>query len=314
MRTIILTKISAAIRCTGASAVWLPCMLGLGLPASAQDIHEAAYSKEVATRQLIKPRHDSPAGVGVMRNSAAASQDSPARNASKQIVLHQFSSAAHGAYPSSGVIRDVEGNLYGTTNGSYSDIGGGGTRDAGVVFKIDPSGSQTVLYSFTGGADGSSPNGLIRDSAGNLYGTTNSGGASGAGVVFEVDSSGNEIVLYSFTGGADGGNPLCVVRDGKGNFYGTTSSGGASGYGVVFKLSASGAEKVVYSFTGGADGANPNTNIALDSLGNLYGSTNGGGSAVGTSGSGVVFKVDPTGHETVLHTFTGEAMAPFPMV
>ena len=108
------------------------------------------------------------------------------------------------------MVRDSAGNLYGTTNGAYSDVGGGGTNNAGVVFKVDTSGHETVLYSFTGGADGSSPNGVILDSAGNLYGTTTYGGASGAGVVFKVDTSGHETVLYSFTGGADGGNPLEV--------------------------------------------------------------------------------------------------------
>jgi uncharacterized repeat protein (TIGR03803 family) len=202
------------------------------------------------------------------------------------------------------VIRDHEGNLYGTTNGAYSDTGGGGTHNAGVVFKLDTSGNQTVLYSFTGGADGSSPNGLIRDLAGNLYGTTSGGGASGAGVVFKVDPSGNETVLYSFTGGADGGNPDSVIRDSKGNLYGTTTSGGgAANAGVVFKIDTSGHETALYTFTGGNDGASPNQNVALDFFGNFYGTTNNGG----TSGAGVVFKVNPAGQETVLYTFTGGA-------
>ena len=157
------------------------------------------------------------------------------------------------AIPYGGLIRDSKGNLYGTTNG-------GGASGAGVVFKVDTSGNETVLYSFTGGADGGYPlAGVIRDSAGNLYGTTNGGGASGAGVVFKVDTSGNETVLYSFTGGADGGFPLWVVlaRDSAGNLYGTTAGGGASGAGVVFKVDTSGNETVLYSFTGGADGGNP---------------------------------------------------------
>jgi len=222
----------------------------------------------------------------------------------QEVVLHNFVSPPNGAYPAWGVIRDSAGNFYGTTNGAYSDIGGGGTNDAGVVFKVDPSGHETVLYSFTGGADGSSPNSLILDSAGNLYGTTtNGGGASGAGVVFKVDTSGHETVLYSFTGGADGGNPYGgVVRDSAGNLYGVTTSGG-DGVGVVFKVDTSGHETALYTFTGGADGGYPNP-VILDSAGNLYGTTTNGG---GASGAGVVFKVDPTGHETVLYTFTGGA-------
>ena len=94
-----------------------------------------------------------------------------------------------------------------------------------------------MLYSFTGGADGGRPyGGVIRDSAGNLYGTTYSGGAFGDGAVYKVDSSGNQTVLYSFKG-SDGANPLAgVIRDAAGNLYGTTSSGGARNAGVVFKL------------------------------------------------------------------------------
>jgi hypothetical protein len=180
-----LSETSSAIRRIEAFAVCLVYSLGLGLSASAQDVQRAMNPKEIALHQLIKPRHDAYAAVGVIRNSATAQEAAPAWKTTKEIVLHHFPSAPHGAYPSSGVIRDLEGNLYGTTNGSYSDIGGGGTHDAGVVFKIDRSGHETVLYSFTGGADGSAPNGLIRDSGGNLYGTTNGGGASGAGVVFE---------------------------------------------------------------------------------------------------------------------------------
>ncbi len=98
-----------------------------------------------------------------------------------------------------------------------------------MVFKIDKSGNETVLYSFTGGADGGYPlAGLIRDPAGNFYGATAGGGTSGAGVVFKIDKSGNETVLYTFTGGADGGYPQWAVlaRDSAGNLYGTTYLGG----------------------------------------------------------------------------------------
>lgn len=292
-----------------AFAVWLVCSLGFGLSASAQDVQQglptvqgAMPVKEVAPHQLIDPRHGA---AGVIRDSRSAQEAASSANSTREVVLHHFSSASHGAYPSSGVIRDLQGNLYGTTNGAYSDIGGGGTHDAGVVFKIDPEGHETVLYSFTGGTDGSAPNGLVRDWAGNLYGTTNAGGASGAGVVFKIDAEGKETVLYSFTGGTDGANPNSLVRDDKGNLFGTAGSGGAFGYGVVFTIDASGKQKVLYTFKGRADGAYPNPNVALDSSGNFYGTTNNGGNPAGSAGSGVVFKVDASGHETVLHTFTG---------
>jgi uncharacterized repeat protein (TIGR03803 family) len=219
--------------------------------------------------------------------------------AGHSMVLHNFTGGADGGDPYGSVILDSAGNLYGTANG-------GGASGQGVVFKIDTFGNETVLYSFTGGADGGGPlAGVIRDKAGNLYGTTNGGGASGAGVVFRIDTSGNETVLYSFTGGADGGYPIAgVIRDRAGNLYGTTAGGGTSGAGVVFKVDTSGIETPLYSFTGGADGGYPLfAGVILDSAGNLYGTTAGGG----TSGAGVVYKVDTSGNETVLYSFTGGA-------
>ena len=107
------------------------------------------------------------------------------------------------------------------------------------MFKLDTTGTETALYSFTGGADGASPDGgLSRDSAGNLYGTTYYGGASNKGVVFKLDATGTETVLYSFTGGADGGYPNGgLVRDSAGNLYGTTGSGG------IFTFPACGIEE-----------------------------------------------------------------------
>jgi len=200
------------------------------------------------------------------------------------------------------LIRDSAGNLYGTTNS-------GGTAYAGVVFKLNTSGQETVLYSFTGGADGGYPSyPVVRDSAGNLYGTAGSGGAANFGVVYKVNTSGQETVLYNFTGGADGGYPNGVIRDSAGNLYGTTSSGGAAGYGVVYKVNTSGQETVLYSFTGGADGGYPNAGVVRDSTGNLYSTTYGGG----TANKGVVYELNTSGQETVLHSFTGGADGSLP--
>ena len=146
-------------------------------------------------------------------------------------MLFRSTGGADGGYPVAGVIRDSAGNLYGTT---YY----GGTANAGVVYKLDTTGHETVLYTFTGGADGGFPwSGVIRGSAGNLYGTTLGGGRAGAGVVYKLDSTGHETVLYTFTGGADGGFPYAgVIRDSAGNLFGTTSAGGKRSTGVVFKL------------------------------------------------------------------------------
>jgi uncharacterized repeat protein (TIGR03803 family) len=220
----------------------------------------------------------------------------------KEKVLHSFTGGVDGAYPEAGLVRDSAGNLYGTTEG-------GGAYGAGVVFKLDKTGAESLLYSFTGGADGANPwAGLVRDSAGNLYGTTEAGGADNDGVVFKLDTTGTETVLYSFTGGADGAGPVAgLLRDSAGNLYGTTTNGGACiNCGLVFKLKANGKEKVLYSFSWDG-GAYPWAGLVRDSQGNLYGTTQdgGGNDQCGGPGCGVVFKLDKTGVETVLYSFTG---------
>jgi uncharacterized repeat protein (TIGR03803 family) len=216
-------------------------------------------------------------------------------------VLHSFTGGKDGGYPVAGVIMDAAGNLYGTTLQ-------GGAFGAGTVFKADTSGHETVLYAFTGLYDGAFPYaGLTMDAAGNLYGTTASGGFPPyTGLVFKLDTSGQETVLYYFMNRGDGDYPLAgVIMDANGNVYGTTYYGGASGAGTVFKLDTTGAETVLYSFTGGADGSNPVAGVIMDTEGNLYGTTEfGGGSPnCGPLGCGVAFKLDTANKETVLHTF-----------
>jgi uncharacterized repeat protein (TIGR03803 family) len=214
-----------------------------------------------------------------------------------ETVLHNFFTAEDdGSGPYAGLIRDSAGNLYGTTTA-------GGSGMAGVVFKLDTAGNETVLYSFPGAVDGSYPNaGVIRDPAGNLFGTTYQGGTGHAGVVYKLDSTGHESVLYNFTGGADGANPYGgVVRDSAGNIYGTALLGGTANKGVVYKLDTALNETVLYTFTGGTDGGNPFAAVIGDAAGNLYGTTLHGGAG----NAGVVYKVDATGHETVLYAFTG---------
>lgn len=181
-----------------------------------------------------------------------------------------------------------------------------------------------VLYSFKGQRDGANPSaGPIADAAGNLYGTTFAGGElrctngiyTGCGVVYKVDRFGRESVLHRFTGApADGRNPqAALMQDAAGNLYGTTSSGGAHlYYGTVFEVDTSSHERVLYSFTGLADGGVPSAALVMDASGNLYGTTNQGGSGPCKDenglwiGCGVVFRVDQHGNETVLHSFTGK--------
>ena len=148
-----------------------------------------------------------------------------------ETVLYGFGGSPDGSNPLASLMLDAQGNLYGTT-------WRGGTDSDGTVFKLDTSGNETVLYSFTG-KSGLAPYGdLVLDAQGNLYGTTTRGGAHSSGTVFRVDASGNETVLHSFTGkNGDGAVPYAgLVMDGQGNLYGTTSRGGADGFGTVFKL------------------------------------------------------------------------------
>src|SRR5208283_5314746 len=305
-----LTEFRPAIRQRGMLIICLAlCTLELGLSARAQEPARAPNIKEVVQPNFVNSPHRAYPTGGAIRASARAQVATPAVDA-KEVVLHNFVSPPHGAYPGAGVIRDPEGNLYGTTNGAYSDVPGGGAHNAGVVFKVDTCGHETVLYSFTGGADGSSPNGVILDWAANLYGTTNGGGASGAGVVFKVDPSGHETVLYSFTGGNDGGfSDAGVIRDWKGNLYGTTNGGGASSLGVAFKVDTSGKETVLHTFTRGLEGDQPYlSGLILDSFGNLYGTTAFGGAG----GAGVVYKLDPSGNDKVVYAFQGAAGGQYP--
>jgi uncharacterized repeat protein (TIGR03803 family) len=224
-----------------------------------------------------------------------AAQPAPAQTES---VFHNFTNTPDGGYPESKLVLDTAGNVYGTT--LY-----GGVHGRGSVFMITPAGTETVLYSFTGGADGNVPvAGLVRDTkTGNLFGTTLYGGASGNGTVFQVTPSGTETVLYSFKGGTDGFNPYSsLVRAGT-TIYGTTNNGGAYGYGTVFKLTAAGKETVLHSFNSAfptLDGAYPYAGLVLKS-GILYGTTRYGGA----SNLGTVFSITQQGAETVLYSFKG---------
>jgi uncharacterized repeat protein (TIGR03803 family) len=225
-----------------------------------------------------------------------------------ETVLYAFTGGNDGANPVGSLVFDKVGNLYGTT-------WKGGADGAGVVFELAPGGTETVLYTFTGGNDGNGPQaGLVMGKKGVLYGTTSSGGSANDGVVFELAPNGTETVLHNFTGGLEDGmepNYGSLIMDKAGNLYGMTFEGGASpckhtgytGCGTVYEVAADGTETVLHSFAGGtADGYAPYGALTEDSAGNLYGTTAGGGTF--TIG-GTVFKLAPDGTETLLYSFTG---------
>jgi uncharacterized repeat protein (TIGR03803 family) len=221
-----------------------------------------------------------------------------------------------------GLVRDVAGNLYGTAaSGGILTGPCAANSGCGVVFKVDSSGHESVLYRFTGLGDGLQPTStLVRDSVGNFYGTTGWFGndvcvVDGCGRVYKIDGAGKETVLYSFSGGADGGTPGpgALAVDSTGNVYGTTVGGGdlscgltnGLGCGVVFKIDPSGDEIVLYAFNGTDDGGIPQGGVVRDSKGTLYGTTSEGGTLGGpcpSVGCGVIFKI-ALGSETVLHSF-----------
>jgi uncharacterized repeat protein (TIGR03803 family) len=239
-------------------------------------------------------------------------------------ILYDFTNGTDGGVANSTLVRDQAGNLYGTTEegGDINFSNCNPPQGCGTIFKIDTHGKETVLYNFKNNPDAAYPSaGLFRDEKGNLYGTTFVGGTSNNGAIFKLDTSGRETVLYSFTGGRDGGDPMAsLILDSNGNLYGTTYTGGdlscrvgqMNGCGVVFKLSKAGKLTVLHRFHG-TDGADPLAGLVRDMAGNLYGTTTAGGSSTCNGGCGTVFKVDATGKETVLHTFTLGADGATPM-
>ncbi|HLH79747.1 MAG TPA: choice-of-anchor tandem repeat GloVer-containing protein [Chthonomonas sp.] len=235
-----------------------------------------------------------------------------AQNIEMDVLVHAFSAVDYnfigtnpdGAQPSAGVIQGKDGALYGTTQ--Y-----GGANGNGVVFKVNPDGSNfQVIHNFNY-FDGAQPSaGVIQGKDGALYGTTYGGGDNGFGVVFKVNPDGSKFqVLHTFSY-TDGANPYAGVIQGRdGALYGTTLSGGANFSGVVFKVNPDGSKfQVLYTFSTqdplngtNSDGAGPN-GVIQGNDGALYGTTEAGGS----NNYGVVFKVNPDGSKfQVLHSFYG---------
>jgi uncharacterized repeat protein (TIGR03803 family) len=238
-----------------------------------------------------------------------------------ETVLHYFT-GSDGWFPNGALVADKAGNLYGTT--VYGGPNGCSGLGCGVTFELERGSNGEWTFSvlhqfFQQIGDGAQPYaGMIFDSKGNLYGTTSHGGNTsacegGCGVVFELSPAGNgkwtETVLYPFQG-RDGDGPHGPVSfDSSGNLYGTTIHGGAHGSGTVFKLAQEGqgwTDTVLHSFNFDTrDGYEPTYGVTFDSTGNLYGTTQFGGTE-GMQGWGTAFKLTPAGgswKETILHSF-----------
>jgi uncharacterized repeat protein (TIGR03803 family) len=220
-------------------------------------------------------------------------------------VLHTFTGGADG-WPNAtwgALIPDPDGNLYGVASI-------GGLHDNGTLFRITPSGAFTVLHTFPSSLnDGEGPQySLLRDpTTGVMYGNTFSGGANNYGTVYALSKAGTgaDVVLHSFNLN-DGAFPQGdMATDGLGNLYGTAGSGGSSNCGVAFKMrTTGGAYNVLHNFTCAPDGYLPGS-VVLDAQGNIYGGTSEGGDAAACPafGCGIIFKISPSGQETILHTF-----------
>jgi len=234
-------------------------------------------------------------------------------------VIHNFTGGPDGGQPAAGPTLDRSGNLYGTAfyGGNFNNCASG----CGVVYKLTLHGSSWTLnplYSFTGAGDGALPYyGAVTIGAdGTLYGTTSSGGISESGTVFNVHPRAAacasiicpwmDTTVHQFGNGNDGFTSTSgVIFDAAGNLYGTTYRGGASGNGTVWQATRSGqtwTESVIYNFAGTTDGVNPAGTLTMDSAGNLYGTTYGGGA----NGWGTVFKLTTSGSgwtKTILYNF-----------
>jgi uncharacterized repeat protein (TIGR03803 family) len=222
---------------------------------------------------------------GTTENGGASGRGTvfKADNTGTETVLHSFAGgSSDGADPTARVILDANGNLYGTTFR-------GGSSGRGTVFELDTTNTETVLYNFTGGADGGNPfGGLTLGQDGTLYGTTENGGRKAAsqygcckGVLFSVSGtfgSSSEKVLYTFTGRRDGGTPAADLVLYNGALYGTTLSGGPGHRGTAFSVTiANGQEQVLHGFTGKSDGATPQAGLLINAAGVIYGTAEKGG-------------------------------------
>jgi uncharacterized repeat protein (TIGR03803 family) len=236
----------------------------------------------------------------------------------KEKVIYDFQGAPDGAISFSPLI-DVNGTLYGTTILGGTNCPGFNVPGCGTVFKITPSGKETVLHSFGAGNDGATPSegSSLIFVKGALYGVTTYGGTSSDGTIFEVTLSGKERVLFNFKGGAPGAYPKNLIFV-DGAFYGVASNSTgpySKKYGMIFRVTMSGKEAVLYDFKGAPDGTDGYGEMVARGD-TIYGATLGGGidrcSPFG--GCGTVFSITTKGKEKILYRFDpqkGDGVEPY---
>jgi uncharacterized repeat protein (TIGR03803 family) len=253
----------------------------------------------------------SPSGCGTVYTLAYSN------GAWTENVIYDFLDVNDGAGPIGRITFDASGNIYGTT-------AFGMPYEKGTIYELTPNffggWSASLLYAFTGGADGNQPmTGLTFDQVGNLYGTTLFGG-TGDGVLFELSPNVNgtwtEKVIHAFGAyDGDGISPSTgVAIDAGGNLYGATASGGADNQGTIYEFSPGPGgtwnESILHSFVGKFDGSQPDA-LIMDKNANLYGAAGGGGilTQTGDPGSGTIFRLVRAGGGTwrfaPLYTFDG---------
>ena len=232
-------------------------------------------------------------------------------------VIYRFRGGSDGANPSSALIEDSHGALYGTTRfgglqTSTCDAASRKVKSCGTVFKVTPGApklhADRILYRFHGGTDGSNPiAALYADGSGSFYGLTSGGGnvSNSPGTAYELTPSENaytERVIHVFGGKGDGNYPASsdgLRADRNGNLYGTTVYGGAPypyGFGTVFELKRTGSEfteRVLHDFRNVPDGSDPYSSVVVGSDGKLYGTAYYGGTeCAATASCGIVYSVD----------------------
>jgi uncharacterized repeat protein (TIGR03803 family) len=223
-------------------------------------------------------------------------------------VIHSFDCAVDGCGPNGAPIEDDSGTIYATTPS------GTGSKSGGSAIELQPAGSgyrERRAHIFGIGTDGAGPNAALTKHAHRLFATTTHGGMYGNGTIVALEASGlRETVVHDFAGtsNGDGANPTStLVEDATGALYGTTEYGGPDNIGTVFKFVPNGdggTETIIHGFTVPGDGYEPTAGVVLDSAGNLYGTTSGGGA----SADGTVYELSPASGvytENILHSFSG---------